>query len=111
MSEMLGKRLLLGVTGGIAAYKSAELIRLLRKSGVEVQVVMTQAATQFISPLSLQAFMSTSLNMEGILTEAAGILKEDVWRKEVSCGIEPFHLQLLWRASTYVESLQQVVFN
>ena len=55
MSEMLGKRLLLGVTGGIAAYKSAELIRLLRKSGVEVQVVMTQAAARFISPLSLQA--------------------------------------------------------
>ena len=49
--------------------------------------------------------------MEGILTEAAGILKEDVWRKEVSCGIEPFHLQLIWGASSYVESLLQVELN
>jgi phosphopantothenoylcysteine decarboxylase/phosphopantothenate--cysteine ligase len=49
------KRLLLGITGGIAAYKAAELIRLLVKQGIEVQVVMTQAATQFITPVTLQA--------------------------------------------------------
>jgi phosphopantothenoylcysteine decarboxylase / phosphopantothenate---cysteine ligase len=49
------KRVLVGVTGGIAAYKSAELVRLLSKSGIEVQVVMTQAAMQFITPVTLQA--------------------------------------------------------
>ncbi|RLA19213.1 MAG: bifunctional 4'-phosphopantothenoylcysteine decarboxylase/phosphopantothenoylcysteine synthetase, partial [Gammaproteobacteria bacterium] len=49
------KRVLLGVCGGIAAYKSAELVRLLAKEGYEVRVVMTQAATQFISPLTFQA--------------------------------------------------------
>jgi len=49
------KRILLGVTGGIAAYKSAELIRLLGKAGHQVEVVMTEAATRFITPLTLQA--------------------------------------------------------
>lgn len=55
MSELSQKRILLGVTGGVAAYKSAELIRLLRKAGAEVEVVMTSAATHFITPMTLQA--------------------------------------------------------
>lgn len=55
MSELLGKRVLLGVTGGIAAYKSAELVRQLRQAGSEVRVVMTKAAEQFITPMTLQA--------------------------------------------------------
>jgi len=55
MAELLGKRLLLGVTGGIAAYKSAELVRQLRQRGAEVRVVMTRAAEQFITPMTLQA--------------------------------------------------------
>lgn len=50
-----GKSILLGVTGGIAAYKSAELVRQLVKAGASVQVVMTAAAQQFITPLTLQA--------------------------------------------------------
>lgn len=49
------KRLLIGITGGIAAYKAAELVRMLTKQGIEVQVVMTQAACQFITPVTLQA--------------------------------------------------------
>lgn len=52
---MLKKKILLGVTGGIAAYKSAELIRLLIKSGAEVRVVMTAAAGEFVRPLTYQA--------------------------------------------------------
>lgn len=52
---MTGKKLLLGITGGIAAYKSAELVRLLIKTGAEVQVVMTEAACQFITPATMQA--------------------------------------------------------
>jgi len=54
-SASLPRRILLGVTGGIAAYKSAELVRRLRERGAEVQVVMTAAATAFITPLTLQA--------------------------------------------------------
>ena len=55
MNELNGKRILLGVTGGIAAYKAAELIRLLSKEGVDVRVVMTNSGAEFISPLTLQA--------------------------------------------------------
>lgn len=54
-SALLPQRILLGVTGGIAAYKSAELVRRLRERGAEVQVVMTESATAFITPLTLQA--------------------------------------------------------
>ncbi len=52
---MTGKKLVLGITGGIAAYKAAELVRLLVKAGVEVQIVMTEAACQFITPVTMQA--------------------------------------------------------
>lgn len=53
--SLTDKRILLGVTGGIAAYKSAELVRLLVKAGADVQVMMTEAATAFIAPLTFQA--------------------------------------------------------
>jgi phosphopantothenoylcysteine decarboxylase/phosphopantothenate--cysteine ligase len=55
MTELLGKRILLGVTGGIAAYKSALLVRRLVTAGADVQVVMTQAATSFVGPATFQA--------------------------------------------------------
>jgi phosphopantothenoylcysteine decarboxylase / phosphopantothenate---cysteine ligase len=53
--SLRGKRVVLGLTGGIAAYKSAELCRALVKAGVQVQVVMTEGATQFMTPMTLQA--------------------------------------------------------
>src|SRR6478609_2516331 len=49
------RRILLGVTGGIAAYKAAELARLLQRNNVEVQVAMTQSATHFVTPTTFQA--------------------------------------------------------
>jgi len=49
------KSLVLGITGGIAAYKAAELLRLLIKAGIDVQVVMTESATKFITPMTMQA--------------------------------------------------------
>lgn len=52
---MTPQRILLGVTGGIAAYKSAELVRLLKKAGHEVRVVMTQGAMAFVQPMTFQA--------------------------------------------------------
>ena len=55
MADFDSKRILLGVTGGIAAYKAAELTRLLVGRRMEVQVVMTEAATRFITPVTLQA--------------------------------------------------------
>lgn len=55
MNRLRGKQILLGITGGIAAYKGAELVRSLRKEGAKVRVVMTDAAQEFITPLTLQA--------------------------------------------------------
>ena len=52
---MLKKKILLGVTGSIAAYKTAELVRLLRKNNFFVQVILTKSAKQFVTPLTLQA--------------------------------------------------------
>ncbi|WP_087630952.1 bifunctional phosphopantothenoylcysteine decarboxylase/phosphopantothenate--cysteine ligase CoaBC [Caballeronia telluris] len=54
-AELAGKHLLLGLTGGIACYKIAELTRLLTKAGATVQIAMTEAATQFITPVTMQA--------------------------------------------------------
>ena len=48
------KNIVIGVTGGIAAYKSAEIIRLFKKEGAEVRIVMTESAKEFITPLTLQ---------------------------------------------------------
>ena len=55
MMDLAGKHIVLGLTGGIACYKAAELCRALVKSGATVQVVMTQAAEQFITPVTMQA--------------------------------------------------------
>jgi phosphopantothenoylcysteine decarboxylase/phosphopantothenate--cysteine ligase len=52
---LTGKKILLGLTGGIAAYKAAELARLLVKRGADVRVAMTEAATRFITPVTMQA--------------------------------------------------------
>jgi phosphopantothenoylcysteine decarboxylase/phosphopantothenate--cysteine ligase len=70
MSELSGKRVVLGITGGIAAYKAAELVRLLCRAGAEVQVVMTRGATEFITPLTLQALSGRPVRQE-MFDEAA----------------------------------------
>ena len=55
MDKVLNQRLVLGVTGGIAAYKVAELARLLIRNNVDIQVAMTEAATRFVTPVTFQA--------------------------------------------------------
>jgi phosphopantothenoylcysteine decarboxylase/phosphopantothenate--cysteine ligase len=55
MGSLAGKQVLLGVTGGIAAYKAPDLVRRLREQGAEVRVVMTPAAARFVTPLTFQA--------------------------------------------------------
>ncbi|WP_291986875.1 bifunctional phosphopantothenoylcysteine decarboxylase/phosphopantothenate--cysteine ligase CoaBC [Candidatus Accumulibacter sp. ACC007] len=59
--ELAGKRIVLGVSGGIAAYKAAELVRLLVKDGASVQVVMSEAATHFVTPVTFQALSGQSV--------------------------------------------------
>jgi len=55
MASLVNKKIVLGISGGIAAYKSAELARALIQEGAQVQVVMTEAAQQFITPITMQA--------------------------------------------------------
>lgn len=71
MTELHSKRILLGITGGIAAYKSAELVRLLVKAGFEVQCVMTEAAQHFIGAATLQALSGKPVLMK-LWDEASG---------------------------------------
>jgi len=76
-----GKKILLGVTGSIAAYKAAVLTRLLVKAGAEVKVVMTSAAKEFITPLTL-----STLSKNPVLTE---FLKDETgqWNNHVELGL------------------------
>ncbi|WP_375176928.1 bifunctional phosphopantothenoylcysteine decarboxylase/phosphopantothenate--cysteine ligase CoaBC [Marinobacter mobilis] len=67
---MAKKRILLGVTGGIAAYKSAELVRLLKKSGHQVRVVMTGGAQAFVTPLTFQALSGEAVRTSLLDLEA-----------------------------------------
>lgn len=62
MQNLQGKQIVVGITGGIAAYKTIELIRLLRKSEAEVRVVLTPAATEFVTPLTLQAISGSPVS-------------------------------------------------
>lgn len=70
MATLVNKRILLGVTGGIAAYKSADLVRRLREAGAAVRVVMTDAACEFITELTLQAVSSHPVHRNLLDTQA-----------------------------------------
>ena len=79
MTNLKGKKILLGISGSIAAYKSAFLTRLLIKSGAEVQVLMTKAATKFITPLTL-----STLSKRPVFTE---VTSEESWNNHVELGL------------------------
>lgn len=64
MTDIKGKRILLGLSGGIAAYKAAELTRLLTQAGVEVRVVMTEAACRFVTPVTMQALSGNPVHTD-----------------------------------------------
>ena len=70
MLSFTNKRILLGITGGIAAYKCAELTRLLIKAGAEVRVGMTRAATEFITPLTMQALSGQRVHLNLLDSDA-----------------------------------------
>ena len=76
-----GKHILIGVTGGIAAYKTATIIRLLVKEGAEVKVLMTSRAKEFITPLTL-----ATLSKNPVLTEFYNPENGD-WNSHVDLGI------------------------
>jgi len=66
-----GRNIILGVTGGIAAYKAVELLRLLTKAGASVHVIMTRAATEFVTPLTFQTLSANPVHTEifNLITE------------------------------------------
>ena len=70
MQRLTNKRILLGVTGSIAAYKAAELVRRLTEAGAEVRVVMTHGATEFVTPMTFQALSGHPVHRELLDTEA-----------------------------------------
>ncbi|PMD96101.1 phosphopantothenoylcysteine decarboxylase [Siphonobacter sp. BAB-5405] len=79
---LTGKRILLGVTGSIAAYKTASFVRLLIKAGAEVQVVMTQAAQDFITPLTLSTLSKRPVYTKLVANDTTG-----VWNNHVELGL------------------------
>ncbi|NND72123.1 MAG: bifunctional phosphopantothenoylcysteine decarboxylase/phosphopantothenate--cysteine ligase CoaBC [Rhodothermales bacterium] len=77
-----GKRIIVGVSGGIAAYKSAELIRIFKRAGAEVRVVMTHDAARFVTPLTLG-----TLSESEVLSEIFPENEDGSWTKHVNLGL------------------------
>ena len=83
MSVLSGKKILLGITAGIAAYKTASLVRLFIKAGAEVKVVMTPASKEFITPLTL-----STLSKNPVLSSFTNEEDEnEVWNNHVELGL------------------------
>jgi phosphopantothenoylcysteine decarboxylase/phosphopantothenate--cysteine ligase len=80
--QLHGRKVVLGVSGSIAAYKAAELVRLLKKAGAEVQVLMTPDAARFITPLTLG-----TLSEREVLTEIFPRNESGSWTKHVNLGL------------------------
>ena len=74
-----GKKVLLGITASIAAYKSAELVRLLKKSGAEVKVIQTKASLDFITPLTLSTLSTNDVFVE--------MVEDDKWNNHVELAL------------------------
>ncbi len=81
-APLLNRRILLGVSGSIAAYKAAPLVRLLVQAGAEVQVILTEAAAAFVTPLTL-ATLSKKPVLTGFLRDAAS----GQWHNHVELGL------------------------
>lgn len=82
MSILSGKHIILGITAGIAAYKSPLLVRLLKKAGAEVRVVMTPAAKDFVTPLTL-----STLSNNPVLVNFTSDDDNSLWNNHVELGI------------------------
>ena len=85
-SLLKGKEIVLGVCGGIAAYKSAELLRLLIKDGAGVRVVMTRAATAFVAPMTFEALSARPV-MTSLFEDAGGEIRHISWAREADAVV------------------------
>ncbi len=82
IDRLNGRRIVLGISGGIAAYKTAELVRLFKKAGADVQVVMTPNATKFVTPLTLG-----TLSEREVFSEIFPANEDGSWTKHVQIGL------------------------
>lgn len=83
MSVLSGKKIILGVTGGIAAYKTAHLVRLFIKAGAQVRIVMTPASKDFITPLTLSTLSKNPVVSEFYSNEE----ENELWNNHVELGL------------------------
>ena len=83
MSVLSGKKIILGVTGGIAAYKTAHLVRLFIKAGAQVRIVMTPASKDFITPLTLSTLSKNPVVSEFYSEEE----ENELWNNHVELGL------------------------
>ena len=97
---LAGKKILVGITGSIAAYKSVYLVRLLIKAGAEVKVIMTPSAKDFVSPLTL-----STLSRNPVIID---LFDEQSWANHVMLGrgiIPPRKLTWVnWKVSAIISS-------
>src|SRR5688572_5045321 len=82
---LTGKKILVGVTGSIAAYKSAFLVRELIRLGADVRVVMTPSAREFITPLTLSTLSKNPVAVDFVKPETSG--KAGEWENHVELGL------------------------
>ena len=82
MSVLSGKKVLVGISGGIAAYKTPNLVRCLVKSGAEVKVVMTESAKDFVTPLSL-----STVSKNPVYSSFKSDDEDGVWNNHVELGL------------------------
>lgn len=83
MSVLSGKKILLGISGGIAAYKTASLVRLFIKAGAHVQVIMTPASKDFVTPLTLSTLSKNPVHSSFFNQDE----KEELWNNHVELGL------------------------
>jgi len=86
MNELKGKTIILGVCGGIAAYKSAELIRLFKKDGAEVWVVMTKSAKEFVSPLTFETLSGNPVYSDMFLDSSILNIQSSISMPHIDLG-------------------------
>lgn len=99
MRPYAGKRVLLGITGGIASYKSAWLARLLTKAGAEVDVVMTRAATEFVGPITFEALTGRAVHT-GLFDPGRALDHITLAREAKAIVVAPATADFLARAAT-----------
>jgi len=87
MSVLKGKKVLLGVTGGIAAYKTASLVRLFIKAGAEVQIIMTPASKEFVTPLTLSTLSKNPVFSEFYNDENESDNQNATWNNHVELAL------------------------